>query len=135
MKVWGFRGGVLHGGMAQSAREKSLGQLAGGVNDVLVATDLAARRLDLEHITHVINFDPLADEKDYLQLVGRTARAGRTGTGTGITLVTPEKRAELGEIAKVLELRRELGDAGPRMDTPRSAQHPSGNRSRLRWPR
>ena len=133
MKVEGVHAGVLHGGMAQSAREKSLGQLAGGVNDVLVATDLAARRLDLEHITHVINFDALADEKDYLQLVGRTARAGRTGTG--ITLVTPEKRAELGEIAKVLELRRELGDAGPRMDTPRSAQHPSGNRSRLRWPR
>jgi ATP-dependent RNA helicase RhlE len=133
LKVEGFRAGVLHGWMAQSAREKSLGQLAAGVNDVLVATELAARGLDLEHITHVINFDPPADEKDYLQLVGRTARAGRTGTG--ITLVTKEKRAELGEIAKVLELRKELGDAGPRMDAPRSAQPPSGNRSRLRRPR
>jgi superfamily II DNA/RNA helicase len=98
LKVEGFRVGVLHGGMAQSAREESLGQLAAGVNDVLVATELAARGLDLEHITLVINFDPPVDEKDYPHRVGRMARVDRTGTG--ITLVTPEKRAELGEIGQ-----------------------------------
>lgn len=127
-----FRAGVLHGGMARSAREKSLGGFAaGGANDVRVATDVAACGLDLEHITHVINFDPPADENDYLHRVGRPARRGRTGIG--ITLVTPEKRAEVGEIAKVMELRRE--DARLRMDTPRSARHPSGNRPCLRRPR
>ncbi len=54
---------------------------------------------------------------------------------TGITFVTPEKRAEVDKIARVLELRREFGDAGLRMDAPRSPQHPSGNRSRRRRPR
>jgi superfamily II DNA/RNA helicase len=91
-----------------------------------VATDVAARGLDLEHITHVINFDPPADEKDYLHRVGRTARAGRTGTG--ITFVTPEKRTEVGRIAKVLQLHNEFAGAGLRVETPR---HPS----RARRPR
>ncbi|HET6790978.1 MAG TPA: DEAD/DEAH box helicase, partial [Actinomycetota bacterium] len=86
LRAEGFRVGALHGGMAQGARERALGHFAAGANDVLVATDVAARGLDLEHITHVINFDPPADEKDYLHRVGRTARAGRTGTG--ITFVT-----------------------------------------------
>ena len=81
LKAEGFHAGALHGGMTQSARERSLGRFAAGANDVLVATDVAARGLDLEHITHVINFDPPADEKDYLHRVGRTARAGRSGTG------------------------------------------------------
>jgi superfamily II DNA/RNA helicase len=82
-----------------------------------VATDVAARGLDLEHITHVINYDPPADEKDYLHRVGRTARAGRTGTG--ITLVTPEKTTDVGKIATVLKLHTEFGDAGLRVETAR----------------
>jgi superfamily II DNA/RNA helicase len=128
LKAEGFHAGALHGGMTQPARERSLGRFAAGANDVLVATDVAARGLDLEHITHVINFDPPADEKDYLHRVGRTARAGRSGTG--ITFVTPEKRTEVGKMAKVLKLHTEFGDAGPRMETPR---HPrSGRRARSR---
>jgi superfamily II DNA/RNA helicase len=126
LKAEGFHVGALHGGMAQGARERALGRFAAGANDVLVATDVAARGLDLEHITHVINFDPPADEKDYLHRVGRTARAGRTGTG--ITFVTPEKRMEVGRIAKVLQLHREFAGAGLRVETPR---HPS----RARRPR
>ena len=96
--------------MAQGARERALGRFAAGANDVLVATDVAARGLDLEHITHVINFDPPADEKDYLHRVGRTARAGRTGTG--ITFVTPEKTNDVGKIASVLKLHTEFGTQG-----------------------
>ena len=117
LKAEGFHAGALHGGMTQSARERSLGRFAAGANDVLVATDVAARGLDLEHITHVINFDPPADEKDYLHRVGRTARAGRSGTG--ITFVTPEKTREVGRIARVLKLHAEFGDAGLRADAPK----------------
>jgi superfamily II DNA/RNA helicase len=128
LKAQGFRVGALHGGMAQSARERALGRFAAGLNDVLVATDVAARGLDLEHITHVINFDPPADEKAYLHRVGRTARAGRSGTG--ITFVTPEKRADVGKIAGVLELHSEFGDAGLRMERPRVVAPPRGTRRR-----
>jgi ATP-dependent RNA helicase RhlE len=137
LKTQGFRAGALHGGMTQGARERSLGHFASGANDVLVATDVAARGLDLEHITHVINFDPPEDEKAYVHRVGRTARAGRGGTG--ITFVTPEKRSDVGKIAKVLELHVEFGEAGLRMDAPRpvgSSQRPrvgngnNGNRRR-----
>ena len=126
LKTQGFRAGALHGGMAQNARERALGHFASGANDVLVATDVAARGLDLEHITHVINFDPPEDEKAYVHRVGRTARAGRSGTG--ITFVTPEKRSDVGKIAKVLELHVEFGEAGLRMDVPRPAANGSPRR-------
>ncbi|HEX6401074.1 MAG TPA: DEAD/DEAH box helicase [Actinomycetota bacterium] len=127
LKAEGFRVGALHGGMTQGARERALGRFAAGANDVLVATDVAARGLDLEHITHVINFDPPADEKDYVHRVGRTARAGRSGTG--ITFVTPEKRTDVGKIATVLELQREFRDAGLRLDVHRPAQQGPRRRS------
>lgn len=130
LKTQGFHAGALHGGMAQSARERALGRFAAGANDVLVATDVAARGLDLEHITHVINFDPPADEKAYLHRVGRTARAGRSGTG--VTFVTPEKRADVGKIAGVLQLHTEFGDAGLRIERTRPVRPPRGQRPRSR---
>jgi superfamily II DNA/RNA helicase len=135
LKGEGFRAAALHGGMAQSARERALGRFAAGANDVLVATDVAARGLDLEHITHVINFDPPADEKDYLHRVGRTARAGRSGTG--ITFVTPEKRRDVGRMAAVLRLQTEFRDAGLPIDGRGAAQPPrrgSSDRGRRRRP-
>jgi superfamily II DNA/RNA helicase len=133
LKAEGFHAGALHGGMTQGARERALARFAAGANDVLVATDVAARGLDLEHITHVINFDPPADEKDYVHRVGRTARAGRTGTG--VTFVTPEKRRDVGKIADVLRLRTEFRDAGLRLDVERQPQpvrHRSSGRGRRR---
>jgi ATP-dependent RNA helicase RhlE len=130
LKAEGFHAGALHGGMTQPARERALGRFAAGANDVLVATDVAARGLDLEHITHVINFDPPADEKDYLHRVGRTARAGRSGTG--ITFVTPEKTREVGKIASVLKLHTQFGDAGLRAETPRPRSDARRPRSRPR---
>ena len=110
LKRDGFRAGALHGDMTQGQRERALGHFAAGRNDVLVATDVAARGLDLEHISHVINYDPPGDEKTYVHRVGRTARAGRTGTG--ITFVTPEQRADVSSMAKVLKLDREFSSAG-----------------------
>ena len=117
LKAEGFHAGALHGGMTQPARERALGRFAAGANDVLVATDVAARGLDLEHITHVINFDPPADEKDYLHRVGRTARAGRSGTG--ITFVTPEKTGGRRTDREGAEAPRRIRGRGSRVDAPR----------------
>jgi ATP-dependent RNA helicase RhlE len=81
---------------------------------VLVATDVAARGLDLEHISHVINFDPPGDEKAYVHRVGRTARAGRAGEG--ITFVTPQQVEEVRAIARLLDLHAEFERAGLRAE-------------------
>jgi superfamily II DNA/RNA helicase len=96
--------------MSQPQRERALGRFAAGANDVLVATDVAARGLDLDDITHVINYDAPADEKAYVHRVGRTARAGRSGDG--VTFVTPAQRLEVQRIAKQLELDAEFVLAG-----------------------
>ncbi len=106
----GFSAGALHGNMSQPQRDRALAQFARGRNDVLVATDVAARGLDLEHITHVVNFDPPEDGKAYVHRVGRTARAGRGGEG--ITFVMPDQRADVRRIANELDLHAEWRDAG-----------------------
>jgi ATP-dependent RNA helicase RhlE len=124
----GLRAGELHGGMSQPQRERALGRFAAGGNDVLVATDVAARGLDLEDITHVINFDAPADDKAYVHRVGRTARAGRGGEG--VTFVTPEQRFEVGRIAKTLDLDAEFIQAG--FPAHREPQRPSGGAGRKR---
>jgi superfamily II DNA/RNA helicase len=129
LKRDGFRAGALHGDMSQAQRERALGHFAAGRNDVLVATDVAARGLDLEHISHVINFDPPGDEKAYVHRVGRTARAGRSGTG--ITFVTPEQRSDVAAMAKILKLEREFSRAG--LDrASRPAKRPQRQRRRSR---
>ena len=88
---------VLHGNMSQNARERSLAQFESGRVSTLIATDIAARGLDVDDITHVINFDPPRTADDYVHRVGRTGRAGRTGTG--VTLVLPEQRLEVCRLA------------------------------------
>ena len=131
LKKEGFRAGALHGDMNQGQRERALGHFAAGRSDVLVATDVAARGLDLEHISHVINFDPPGDDKTYVHRVGRTARAGRSGTG--ITFVTPEQRRGGARMAKALKLDTEIAHAGlaPR-PVPARPNTRDRNRSRVR---
>ncbi|MEX2101780.1 MAG: DEAD/DEAH box helicase, partial [Actinomycetota bacterium] len=129
LKKEGFRAGALHGGMSQPQRERALGHFAAGRNDVLVATDVAARGLDLEHISHVINFDAPEDRDAYVHRVGRTARAGRSGTG--VTFVTPEQRNEVGKMARELKLHTEYSEAGLRAG-PTGGQGSKSNRSRQR---
>ena len=129
----GFRADRLHGGMSQPQRERALDRFATGRNDVLVATDVAARGLDLDGITHVINFDAPADEKAYVHRVGRTARAGRGGDG--ITFVTSEQRGEIGRMAGKLELHAEFAAAGmtaSRPSDPRPARPAQARRHRQR---
>ena len=79
----------MHGDMNQNQRERALRRFETGSVKVLVATDVAARGLDLDDITHVINFDPPEEHTAYVHRVGRTGRAGRNGTG--VTLVLPEQ--------------------------------------------
>ena len=91
---------ALHGDMPQNARQRALRQFESGKVAVLVATDVAARGLDLDDITHVINFDPPAEDKGYVHRTGRTGRAGRSGTA--ITLVLPDQQADTSRVARRL---------------------------------
>ncbi|HEY7667352.1 MAG TPA: DEAD/DEAH box helicase [Actinomycetota bacterium] len=135
----GFRAGSLHGNLSQPQRDRALARFARGHTDVLVATDVAARGLDLERITHVVNFDPPEDGKAYVHRVGRTARAGRGGEG--ITFVMPDQRADVRQIAKELDLHAEWREAGlgdtsavdrgaPARSRPRQPRRPRGNQRR-----
>src|SRR5205823_3558728 len=101
---------AMHGDMLQSRRERTLEEFRSGRIPTLVATELAARGLDLVEITNVINFDPPADETSYLHRVGRTGRAGRGGTG--VTFVLPEQQADVGRIAIRAGRRDEFERAG-----------------------
>src|SRR5215212_8701873 len=101
---------AMHGNMSQNARERTLARFASGEITTLVATDVAARGLDVDDITHVINFDPPRAEDDYVHRVGRTGRAGRSGTG--VTLVLPEQRTETARLATRLGHGHRLTEAG-----------------------
>ena len=81
----GFAAAAVHGDLGQGAREQALRAFRSGKVDVLVATDVAARGLDVEGVTHVINYQAPEDDKNYVHRIGRTARAG--ASGTAITLV------------------------------------------------
>ena len=89
----GLQAEALHGDLSQAVRETVLGRFRNGKLTVLVATDVAARGLDIDDISHVINYDIPENPEAYIHRIGRTARAGKTGTA--ITLVTPHERKRL----------------------------------------
>jgi ATP-dependent RNA helicase RhlE len=93
---------AMHGNKTQSQREKALARFGSGRVDTLIATDVAARGLDIDDITYVINFDAPEDRDAYVHRVGRTGRAGRAGTG--ITFVAPDQAETVGRIADTLAL-------------------------------
>jgi superfamily II DNA/RNA helicase len=101
---------AMHGDKSQSQREKALARFESGHVDTLVATDVAARGLDVDDITHVINFDAPADHDGYVHRVGRTGRAGRQGVG--VTFVASEQANDVHRIAQDLSLEREFAAAG-----------------------
>ncbi len=121
---------AMHGNKTQNQRNKALAQFSSGKIDTLVATDVAARGIDVDDITHVINFDAPGDRDAYVHRVGRTARAGRDGAG--VTFVLGDQHAEMSKIARDLGLSEEYGDAktrpgGPQVRTqPRSRNGHSG---------
>ena len=98
----GFAAGAVHGDLGQGAREQALRAFRSGKVDVLVATDVAARGIDVQDITHVVNFQCPDDEKTYLHRIGRTARAG--ASGVAITFVDWDDLPRWSLIDKALDL-------------------------------
>jgi superfamily II DNA/RNA helicase len=101
---------ALHGDLNQRQRERALSRFDAGEVSTLVATDVAARGLDLDAITHVINFDPPEEHTAYVHRVGRTGRAGRAGIG--VTLVLPEQQTDVSHVARRLGHGEQFGSAG-----------------------
>ncbi|HET7168272.1 MAG TPA: DEAD/DEAH box helicase [Candidatus Limnocylindrales bacterium] len=102
----GHDAGALHGGMAQEARDRMMGRFRDGSLDVLVATDVAARGLDIEHVSHVVNYDVPSDPDAYVHRIGRTGRAGREGVA--ITLVEPREHRLLRNIEAATKTRLDI---------------------------
>jgi len=128
----GFNAAPLHGDMAQVAREKSMAAFRSGKKDVLVATEVAARGIDVDDVTHVINYSVPEDEKAYLHRTGRTGRAGKLGVA--VTFVDWADLARWTHIDRELE----LGKPEP-VETYSSSKHlfedlgiPAGTKGRLR---
>ena len=95
----GYRGEGLHGGMNQAQRDRVMQAFRSGKTELLVATDVAARGLDIPHVSHVMNFDVPASPEAYVHRIGRTGRAGRAGEA--ITLVEPRERWLLQNIERL----------------------------------
>ena len=110
LKANGVKALAMHGDLTQAARQKALKRFDTGDVKTLVATDVAARGLDLDDIARVINYDPPEDEKSYVHRVGRTARAGRSGLG--ITFVLPSEMGDVGRTAARLNLHDEFQAEG-----------------------
>lgn len=98
LRARGYSAAAINGDIPQNIREKTVEQLKSGKLDILVATDVAARGLDVERISHVINYDLPIDTESYVHRIGRTGRAGRTGDA--ISFVTPRERRLLSAIEK-----------------------------------
>ena len=130
----GFKAATLHGDMGQAAREKALNEFKGGKSDVLIATDVAARGIDIDGITHVINYQCPEDEKTYVHRIGRTARAG--AHGIALTFVDWDELARW----KMIDMALKLGLPEP-LETYSSSEHlyammkiPAGSTGRMGKP-
>jgi ATP-dependent RNA helicase RhlE len=121
---------AMHGDLGQNQRERALERFRSGKVTTLVATDVAARGLDLEDIEHVINFDPPEDDKGYVHRVGRTGRAGRSGRGS--TLVLPDQQADMSRVAALAGHRENFESTGMRTARPKLV-YTSRRGRRSRW--
>lgn len=100
LKASGFRAESIHGGCSQNQRLKSLKNFASGQSNILVATDIAARGIDIKGVTHVINYDIPINSEDYVHRIGRTARA--KSSGTAYTFASPGEEASIYSIEKII---------------------------------
>jgi superfamily II DNA/RNA helicase len=127
----GFPATALHGDMSQEARERSLNNFRSGKKEILVATEVAARGIDVDDVSHVINYTVPEDDKAYLHRIGRTGRAGRTGIA--VTFVDWDDLTRWGHINQALEL-----NVPEPIETYSSSEHlyldlniPSGTKGRI----
>ena len=144
----GYRAEALHGGMTQEQRDRVMKQFRGGTADLLVATDVAARGLDIEHLSHVVNYDVPLRPESYVHRIGRVGRAGREGVA--ITLAEPREhrllrnieqltrqKIEIATVPTVADLRArrlELTRASLREAIARRATSTATASSSSRWP-
>jgi ATP-dependent RNA helicase RhlE len=124
----GIQAVAMHGDLTQGQRQRALGRFDRGEVTTLIATDVAARGLDLDDVTHVINFDPPEDGKAYTHRVGRTGRAGRSGTG--VTLVLPEQQADMSRVARLNGQHETFVSTGMRTAAPKLVY---SSRRRGKW--
>jgi superfamily II DNA/RNA helicase len=133
LRAHGVTAVAMHGNKSQRQREQALARFEAGAVDTLVATDVAARGIDVDRISHVINFDPPADGETYVHRIGRTGRAGRTGIG--ITLLSPEQHGDVTKLASQLGIDHGLhgksrrgpqSEEGPRASSPRPPRRRRG---------
>ena len=126
----GVKAVAMHGDMTQGRRERALKAFDTGRATTLVATDVAARGLDVENIGQVVNFDPPAEHTSYVHRVGRTGRAGRSGVG--VTLVLPEQQTDVSHVARRLGHVEKLESAGLKV-APARLVYSSRSRGRSKW--
>jgi ATP-dependent RNA helicase RhlE len=117
LELRGVKAVAMHGDLNQSQRQRALERFESGKVTTLIATDVAARGLDLENVTHVINFDPPEDGKAYTHRVGRTGRAGRSGTG--VTLVLPDQQADMSRVARLNGHHETFAETGMKTAAPK----------------
>jgi superfamily II DNA/RNA helicase len=122
---------AIHGDKGQAQRERALARFDAGKVRTLVATDLAARGLDVDDITHVINFDPPDEPDVYTHRVGRTGRAGRGGVG--ITLVLPEQQSEVSRVARLQGQTESYEAAGLTLAKPKLVYTSRRRGGRSKW--
>ena len=112
---------AMHGNKSQRQREQALARFESGAVDTLVATDVAARGIDVERISHEINFDPPADTETSIHRIGPPGRAGRTGIG--ITLLSPEQHRDVTMLAGQLGIEHGLDRPGARRPSAAPSRH------------
>ena len=122
---------AIHGDKGQVQRERALSHFDSGKVRTLVATDVAARGLDVDDITHVINFDPPEEPDVYTHRVGRTGRAGKGGIG--ITLVLPEQQADVSRVARLQGQVDRFSESGMQVAKPRVVYTSRRRGGRSKW--
>jgi ATP-dependent RNA helicase RhlE len=132
LRTQGVEAVAMHGNKSQRQREQALSRFESGAVDTLVATDVAARGIDVSGISHVINFDPPADGETYVHRIGRTGRAG--AKGVGITLVAPAEHRDVSRIATRLGLEHGLPTTAAERRTTASHGERAGRRPRRGGP-
>ena len=130
LRARGYSATAINGDVPQATRERTVEQLKSGKLDILVATDVAARGLDVERISHVVNFDIPTDTESYVHRIGRTGRAGRTGIA--VTFVDWDDLHKWALIARALDLPIEPAEtysSSPHLFT--DLDIPAGTKGRL----